>query len=407
MYSPEVVDRTLHRYTKAGLTFKRRSIPESREITEKLTALLTPEGLPSRSWLTDEQDFIDSEIRLCRADFRYFAERYGYCEQDASEGGGVAPMTFWPSQERTMKLIGDRDEQNWRNYNKYGFSDGIWVVWHKTRQQGATAIARMISQHRMCLFKNTRAIAASLDQEKKHELYMRDKVVLDNLPFFLKPRLEFDVKDQHVSFEDLKSRITYQQASQDAGVGTSGQFDISHMTEVALWPYAERLQFDFIPTVPQSPQTFVGWESTAAGRAGFWYEFTENVRRREYGFSQWIYSFTPWYINYAKNRLIPPEDWTPNKVTIAHAQLVERTSHEFAGETIRLGRPQMYWWETQYMLNAQIGTLHIHFSNFPATPEQSFQHSAASALPIETIEWMRANADLQKSMPYAVNYNLN
>jgi len=256
----------------------------------------------------------------------------------------------------------------------------------------------------MCMFKSTRAIAASLDGDKVHELYVRDKVILDNLPPFLRPQIEFDVKDQHIGFEILKSRITYQQANQEAGVGTGQQFDVSHMTEVSLWPYGERLQFDFMPAIPNSPSTFVGFESTANGRGGFWYEFTESIRKKEYGFAEWIYSFTPWYINSNKNRLISPDGWVPNETTQRHAELIERTSAEFAGATVRPGMNQLYWWEQQFELNRKLGTLHIFLSNYPATPEQSFQHSASSAIPHDTVEWMRAGADMKKGMPYGVEW---
>ena len=345
-----------------------------------------------------------SETLLCRADFRYFCNRYGYTELDASEGGGVAPIQFWPSQERALELIASKEEENWANWEQHGFSAGILIAWHKTRQQGATGLGRLINAHRMCFYKNTRAIAASLDSDKVHELYVRDKVVLDNLPFYLRPQIEFDVKDQHLGFEVLKSRITYQQANQQAGVGTGQQFDVSHMTEVSLWPYGERLQFDFLPAVPHSPSTFVGFESTANGRGGFWYEFTESIRRQEYGFGGWIYSFTPWWINSTKNRLVAPDDWRPNENTQRHAGLIERTSAEFAGYTVRPGRNQLYWWEMEFELNKKLGTLHIFLSNYPATPEQSFQHSASSALPHDTIEFMRAGADLKKGMPYSVGW---
>ena len=60
------------------------------------------------------------------------------------------------------------------------------------------------------------------------------------------------------------------------------------------------------------------------------------------------------------------------------------------GETVRLTRDQLYWWESEWKRNKEQGTLNMFFTNYPATPEQSFQHHNMSALPLETIEWMRA-----------------
>lgn len=399
MYSLAATDRALSQLAKNGITVKRRDIPQSRAISSRLSALVDPKsGDYTRSLTPDERDFIRSETILCRYDFRYFAERYGFIDLDASTGGGIGPMSFWASQERALALIAAREEEIQAEHSKHGFSDGILTVWHKSRQLGATAIMRLITFHRMLLWRNTRAIAGSLDIDKIHELYVRDKTILDNLPPFLSPTLEFDVKDSHISFTNLKSRLTYQQSNQKAGVGTGQQFDISHMTEVALWEWADRLKFDFLPAVPQAPNVFVAFESTANGRGNFWHMFTEDIRNRHEGFEHWTYIFTPWYIERKKYRRAASDDWRPNQATIEHAELVERTSLEYCAEKVILTRDQLYWWQTEYMQHKKEGTLHIFLSNYCATPEQSFQHSTRSALPLETIEWMRSTALM--GMPY-------
>lgn len=399
MYSPLIVDQNLHKVKKTGLIVKRLGTSQRREISRRLHALVDKKtGNYTRALTTDEDSFVRSETILCRIDFRYFVAAYGNIDLDASTGGGVGPMDFWASQQRALELIGKREEEIQAQYAKNGFSDGVLSVWHKSRQLGATAIMRLITLHRMLLYRNTRCIAGSLDIDKIHELYVRDKTILDNLPPFLVPKIEFDVKDSHISFDVLKSRLTYQQSNQQAGVGTGQQFDVSHMTEVALWQYAERLKLDFLPAVPQAPNVFVAFESTANGRGNFWHTFTESVRKHEEGFQSWLYVFTPWFIEPKKYRRAAPDGWTPNQVTVEHAKLVERTSAEYCGTTVRLGKDQLYWWETEYQQNKKEGSLHIFLSNYCATPEQSFQHSTRSALPLETIEWMRSTVAM--GMPY-------
>lgn len=404
MYSPLVVDKTLHRYHKQGLQFKRRSIDESLTITEKLTAIYN-QGKPTRAFTSAEQAFIDSEILLCRADFRYVTERYLYTEMDAGEGGGIGPARLWPSQERAIELISAREELCYEEFEKHNFCEGIRCVWHKTRQQGATGLTRLMNGQRMVFFKYTRSIAASLDEPKVQELYKRDKILLDNLPFFTKPELGFDVKNQHITLDWTKSTLTYQQANQQAGIGTGQQFDFTHMTEIAMWRGAERLEFDFLPAVPKALSTFLLWESTAKVRGDFWYEFTENVRQKSYGFGNWIYIFTPCYLNTQKNRLIAPDAWTPNDVTQRQAALIETTSPEFCGKKIVPDRHHLYWWEMEYERNRQMGSLAVFLTNYPATPEQSFQYAQDAALPIETIEWMRTS--VLPGMPYAIDYREN
>jgi len=405
MYSPLVVDKKLYHFKQQGILFTPYSPSDSQTITAKLTKkLYDPEGNRIKGVeMTDkEQQFTKSETLLCRTSFRYWAERYGFCEMDAQEGGGVAPAEFWPSQERALKQIGDREEANYRELKKYGSTIGIRSVWHKTRQQGATALMRLINGQRMTLFKNVRCIAASLDEDKVLEIYKRDKIVIDNLPFFLQPKLKYDTKGQAITLEWFNSTMLYQQANQQAGVGTSQQFDISHMTEVGLWAMAERLQFDFLPAVPKALSTFVAFESTANGRGNWWHNFTEAVRKKEKGFESWLYYFTPWYINYNKNSLNAPDDWQPTDATKEHAELIERTSYEFAGQTIRPNRNQLYWWESEFELNRKMGTLNIFFTNYPATPEQSFQHHADNALPVDVLDWMRTTSIM--GMPYHIEF---
>jgi hypothetical protein len=403
VYSPLIVDRALHALKAKGMRFQRRAIEESIDISAKMGKILDKDGNPQRPWTAQEQEFMRSEVILCRHDFRYWADRYGIREITGEMGGGIGPSPFFASQERALELIAAREEENYKSLAKHGFSEGILAVWHKSRQQGATVINRLITGHRMIFYPNTRAITASLDISKVDMLYAKDKVWYDNLPFFMKPELEYDVKAEHIAFKTLKSRLAYEQANQKAGVGTSGQFDMAHMTEVALWPNPWRLRNDFFPTIPQSHKTFIGFESTAWGRGkgNFWWEFTEDVRKKHRGFESWIYVFTPWYINPIKNRRVPPEGWAVSSMAKDHADMVERTSPEFTGgHTIRLTDDQVYWWESEFEQARKSDDLPAFFTNYCATPEQSFQHSRRSALPYEVIEKMRARA--LNGMPYAI-----
>jgi hypothetical protein len=78
---------------------------------------------------------------------------------------------------------------------------------------------------------------------------------------------------------------------------------------------------------------------------------------------------------------------------------VERTSGEFTGHTVRLTRDQLYWWETEFEQADADDTLPMFLTNYCATPEQSFQHHAASAFGVKTIEWMRSTSSI-KGIPY-------
>lgn len=403
MYSAEIVERNLHALRKTGVKYKRRTPAECWETAEKLAKVVDkPKGRLHRAFLPEEHEFMASEALLCRVDFRYFAERYGNIQRDPQFGeGGIGPITFWESQERALRLIAKREEEVAAEHAAHNFSEGILTVWHKARQLGATAMMRQICMHRMIFYTNTRLIAASTDEDKVHKLYTRDHIILDNLPFYLRPSLKFDTKDQHLTL-DSGSQMLYQQANQRSGIGTGDQYDVFHFTELGLWEYAERLEFDFFPAIPKSRYTFGGMESTGNGRGNFWHEFSESVRNREPGFERWTYIFAPYYIEPRKYSRIAPDDWRPSAVTQQHAGMVEKTSPDVIGTTYRLTRNQMYFWETEREMYRRGGTLHLFFTSYCATPEESFQHTNNAALPVETLEWMRASSSIP-GMPYIVN----
>lgn len=385
------------------------TIERAKVLQKRFLAELDPKrgGWPKLS--QDDQDFIRVEIILCKLSFRHWAERYGSREIEGGQGGGHGVTPFWPSQERALEQIAKREEECELELKRSGFTTGIRGVWNKTRQQGATALLRLIIGHRMATKKHMRAIAASLDDDRVDVLYNRDKIWLDNLPFYLKPQIKFDEKSQHIMFDNdqgtgMKSSILYQMASQKAGIGVGQQFDLAHFTEVSKWPDPWRIEGDFMPTVAKARSTFLGWESTPWGRgeANFWYVVTEAIRKKEEGYEDWIYVFTPHYINSNLNRLPAPEGWDPDPVTREHAELVERTSPEWTGgSTIRMSKDQLYWWESKYKAAAKQQQLHVFFTDYPATPEQGFQHAAESAFPIETIDWLRTTAS-SPGVPYYV-----
>jgi hypothetical protein len=264
------------------------------------------------------------------------------------------------------------------------------MVLHKARQLGATAIGCLLKLHRLTTQKHRRAMCASVDDDKIQELYDRDKLIYDNLPFYLKPGLAYDEKRAHIYFESLDSRILYQVSSQKSGLGVGRQFDFGHLTELSTWQNAGAVELDFFPTLPMSLSTMAVLESTAYGRGNFWHDFTERVRRGHS--ARWRYVFIPYYAEPDKYRRQPPEGWTPNEVSLLHAQKVYDTSPEFVGQHVMLSREKLYWWESTRAEAQQANTLNFFLTNFCSTPEESFQHSGQSAFSAELLEDMRLHA---------------
>lgn len=242
--------------------------------------------------------------------------------------------------------------------------------------------------------EHTRAMAASVDDDKVLELYDRDKLIIDNLPFYLRPSVGFDEKAQHIFFDKLGSRVIYQLGTQKSGLGQGRQFDVTHLTECASWPYPGIIEHDWMPTIPQSLRAFALLESTAQGRGNWWHQSIKKLQ--EHRLRRWHLIFIPWYAELKKYRASPPVDWKPSEEAMLHAQRVYETSRKYVGRDIMLTRDQLYWWQStrdEYYLS---NNLAVFYTNYCATIEESFQHRSKSAFGFDCLEHYRQRvADAQ------------
>ncbi len=300
-------------------------------------------------------------------------------------------MDFWESQLILLRKIAELEEDMLDRLDRNEPVDGILIALHKDRQLGATAVVRALCMHRQITTEHSRAIAASLDDDKILEMYDRDKIILDNLPWWLKPEIGFDEKAEHLFFQHLGSRIIYQTGNQKFGVGQGRQFDLGHLTEIASWPNPLTIEHDYFPTIPQSPLALHVLETTAQGRGDWWNRFVNKVRK---GVAQrWKFLFIPWYVEDKKYNRTPPEGWVPTDLAMRYAQHVHETSPEFCnGKAVLLSRSKLYWWETTRAEYQSSNALNIFFSNYASTPDESFQHNTRSAFNFETLEGLRLGA---------------
>lgn len=371
-----------------GIRLHRYTPEESWELSEYIQA--------NQIDNSDTRAFIQNERILFQQDF-FYALRYMVIEKDGVEGGGIGPFsqTFWESQQILLDLIAKLEQKNVEDFERGYPTDGILICDNKGgRQLGHTMIGRAIICHRMIAWPNTRAMSASVDEDKVLELYTRDKRIFDNLPAFLKPsgygeQAGYDKKGDHIQFPEAHgSRILYQHGKQQSGIGTGRQFDVNHNTEVSQWPYPRQLELDFFPTLPQHPYTFSLQETTPQGRKNWWFGWSEKVRAGK--IPRWAYLYIPWYSEPKKYRRQPPIDWVPSESTLQMAWKVHETSKEFVGKKVTLSREQLYWWEGSYREAAENNSLNLFLSNYSITPEQSFQHTSMSAIRVDVLDWMRS-----------------
>jgi len=386
MYSTRLIERSQSKVEAATkLTLRRYDIPEVMQRKADLQRLVKEDGQLARDLNAEERAFIRNEQLLSMIDFRYWLTRYAHLLVD--QGGLETFSSPWESQEILLRFIARLEDEMVDMASRGESVDGILIFLHKARQLGATALGRAISVHAMTAREHTRAMAASIDDDKVLELYDRDKLIIDNLPFYLRPSIGFDEKAQHIFFDKLGSRVIYQLGTQKSGLGQGRQFDVTHLTECASWPYPGIIEHDWMPTIPQSLRAFALLESTAQGRGNWWHQQIKKLS--DHRLRRWHLVFIPWYAELKKYRATPPTDWKPSDEAMLHAQRVHETSRKYVGRDVMLTKEQLYWWQStrdEYYLS---NNLAVFYTNYCATIEESFQFRVKSAFGFETLEYYR------------------
>ena len=399
MYASRVIERAIARYErKSGQRLIRLSNAKRDDWRAHLDArYAAANGDEDKLALTTEENaFIRNERVLSMLDFSYWCH-YATIQRD---GGGITTFDHpWESTRIFLAFVARIEEEQHDAILRGEMTPlmtpdqpkpavpGILIAINKARQLAATTVGRLITMHRITLQAQRRALAGSVDDDKIQEMYDRDKLVYDNLPWYLKPTTLYDEKAAHIHFGKLNSRVLYQVGSQKSGVGTGRQVDCHHLTELSTWANPGILKVDFFPAIPRSIHTFGLAESTPYGRGNFWHEWTENIRKGHT--ERWRYIYIPWYAEPSKYRSQPPVDWQPSQVALLHAQKVYDTSPEFVGHHVLLPRENLYWWEVTREEYRKDNKLNFFLTSYSATPEESFQHSTVSAFDADFLARLR------------------
>lgn len=390
MYSLKVVEAAQEKLEAAtGLKLARFTPAECYDWCEHLNRLWDAEVEGwKRTLRAEEREFIQNERLLCAIDYTHWT-RYAQIMYDPDVSGmtGMGPFIPTEAQKLVLRLIAKLEEFQVDAFARGEPVEGILLACHKSRQLGYTMLFRTIIMHRITTAKGTRAISASINDDKVLGLCERDNRILDNLPPFLKPSTGFSEKGKHIKFDLLDTILLYQELVQRSGMAQGDQWDIGHMTEVASVPGLDfEIQHQYEPTIPRSPQSLHGLETTPQGRNNWWRFFVEDVRK---GLSRWKLSATPWYAELRKYRAQPPVDWEPSHGALLHAQRVYDTSFEYVGKQIMLPKENLYWWEFTRADYQRKGNLAAFYTNYWAVIEESFQHVEQSAFDSETLERLR------------------
>ncbi len=364
----------------------RYSVSDARAFAAGLSDAVDPKTYAFTRGLTpDEQAYIANELLMTQVDWRYWAERYVLIQK---EGRDLAPMfPLWKSQEHILDVLGRLQVERVAT----GHPDGLLLDVLKARQLGASTMTQSIIAHRATTSPHTAGLIAADVPDQSLYLFSMLERTLTHAPKFLTPAEIYHPKTgplvlsngSYVRVESDKSMRggLMEEGGQKGQMGVGKTFIVAHLSEVAQWQYPDQIQYGLLPALPMTRETFCVRESTAKGRGNYWHQ---QWKLAEAGKSRFAPVFIPWFIDPKKYWLPPPGSWTPKDVTVAYAQRAKAQSPRWLfGRSLSITRAQLYWYETnrdaaEAQEAVSPGVLPEFLANYPADPEESFQHTGRS-----------------------------
>lgn len=344
----------------------------------------------SRPFSADEHQFILHEQLLCSIDFAYAAERYIKINY---AGQALRPMyPLWESQRLILEAMA-REEKSRADQ---GHPDGILFNVLKGRQLGASTLCQSLLAHRVLTQRQVRTmIASDVPQNSGSEgLFGMLELVVSHWPWWLKPLIQFHTKNQHIIFANgsrvvVEAGKSMKGALQDSGgvkgqIGRSKTYSAVHLSEITTWEHPEEINSSLLPAVPITPRTIMARESTAMGRNNYWHlEWKKAQAGKD---PRFFNIFIPWYAERTKYWLPCPTDWVPSDDTLAFARRASEHGPTYMHRPVDLSKEQLRWYEVSKAAALHDDTLYKFLSEYPAEPEEAFQHSGRSIFSVQTID---------------------
>lgn len=359
---------------------------ECDEFQAALSHVLTEKGLPKRALTQREVRFIANELRMCKADWRYWAARYAQINLAGSRIGRMWPLL--ESQEIVLQKLGELESAIFRGERK----DGLLINFLKgSRQVGGSTLAEAIGAHRFAFRGNLFGLIASDVPGPTGSGYlfeMFERMIL-NLPWWMRPKITDHVKNEEMAFEGGShiwvgaGKSTRGKQGQRGQLGRGKALAFVHLSEVSTWEDFSQIDSSLMPTIHQDPGVFAMFESTAKGRNDSWHKHW-NISRA--GIGRFTNIFIPWFAE-RRYASAPPTNWSPNPATIAHAKRAESLGPRWVGRRVSLSKDQLYWYESTRLYYEAKDDLHTFLEEFGAVDDdECFQFSGKSVFPLSVLQ---------------------
>lgn len=398
MYSSAVVDDRLKRLLASPLgaavdrRVERLPVSQCQQLARQLETAQDPRKGLVRQLTADEQWFIRNERVLTKVDYRHWAERYCYIIRPDT---GVSPMfPLWESQELILAALAVEEEKRYASKHP----DGLVFNILKGRQLGASTFTQSCIAHRGTTQSYTKCMVASDVPENSGStgLFGMLELVVEHLPWWLKPQEKYHTKDKHILWANHSSVVVEAGKSMKGGLqddgGQKGQLGRSktytcvHLSELSTWEYADTIDDSLDPAIARTPRTFWGKESTAKGRTGWW---PKEWKATERGYGRSFNIFIPWYAEATKYWLPAPDGWEPPGFCLEYAERVQRHAPRWMRRSFSLSKEQLFWYYVQRRAAEEKGILYKFLEEYPAEPEEAFQYSGRGIFTPEQVDRLR------------------
>jgi hypothetical protein len=396
MYSERVVQQRL-KATFEGLNKSLRSdaevVPEYHTPAEcqaarrHLEKIRDPEtGNLTRKIEPDEYAWIRNERLVCQCDFLYWETRYAMIRDWTDRVSLIVPNV---AQKMVVAIWGQMEEAQ----------HAILMLQLKARRLGVSTQWELATAHRVQFYSNVNAVVASSDPDKSAEMAGIMELAWQNQPWWLMPAVTAQRSGTLIEFGMQNSAVSIQHGTQFSGIARGATPSTFHLSELPDFKDPEGLiDASLLRAVIDSPSTFGGLESTAAGR-GNWLH-----KKWKYSVQNWPATsrlrpvFLPWYVG---SDIYPTDTWIRQhpiprnhkfeSLTLKHAERATEyvRSNDLLrknlGDDWKMPPRQMWFWEaTRKEYEAQ-GATGKFLAELCSDDVEAFQHDKHNPFGVEVI----------------------
>ncbi len=414
MYHPTVVARNIEKALRSGQVFYELDVGDGRKVRRQfeptyhslseidvsvshLNSLLDQDSGQMRRPLDEaEIAFIANERFLCRVNFDYYSQSYGWIVDQTNTRVRYSPRI-------PQKIIGDV-------LGEHELAEiAICIQALKARQLGFSRDISLRFGHRVIFYSDINAVMASADDDKSAMLSRMMLYPIDNLPYWLAPTPTIRREGKELVYGNQNSGISIESGRQFNGIARGTTPTCCHLSELAEFEDPETLvEASLLRAMHNSPHMFLVLESTAEGRGNWWNrKWLASKEGYPTGRSRLRPMFLPWFVGsmdiyptpaWLRERQVHFNTWRPSDMVIKHAERCKTYARsndllrKYLGADWELPRSAMFYYEVEYEEHKRMGILNKFLSEMASSDDEAFQSTNISVFDTETIITFRDEA---------------